>query len=95
MLCFPFRILVRPLHIPSGALRCFRHSLNTFTSIPGALFTAFLLATQAVPLASPGTLQERSTYPFEYIVAFGDGLSDNCNGSYAHGITGNVASVYG
>jgi phospholipase/lecithinase/hemolysin len=28
-------------------------------------------------------------------VAFGDELSDNGNGSYAHGITGNPANVYG
>lgn len=29
------------------------------------------------------------------MVAFGDELSDNGNGSYAHGITGNPATVYG
>jgi len=66
-----------------------------FTSMPGALFTTSLLATQAVALALPRNLQERGTYPFNYMVAFGDELSDNGNGSYAHGITGNPANVYG
>lgn len=36
-----------------------------------------------------------SPYPFNHIVAFGDELSDNGSGSFAHGITGNPASVYG
>jgi phospholipase/lecithinase/hemolysin len=38
---------------------------------------------------------KRTTYPFANIVAFGDEFSDNGNGSYAHGITGNPATVYG
>jgi hypothetical protein len=64
--------------------------------MPGALtLAASLLATQVVALALPGKLQGRSTYPFDYMVAFGDELSDNGNGSYAHGITGNPANVYG
>lgn len=37
----------------------------------------------------------RTTYPFNKIVAFGDELSDNGNGSYAHGTTGSPANVYG
>lgn len=36
-----------------------------------------------------------TTYPFDNIVAYGDELSDNGNGSFAHGITGNPANVYG
>ncbi|KAI1270822.1 hypothetical protein F5Y07DRAFT_406829 [Xylaria sp. FL0933] len=32
---------------------------------------------------------------FEVLVAFGDELSDNGNGSYAHGISGSPANVYG
>jgi phospholipase/lecithinase/hemolysin len=39
--------------------------------------------------------EERATYPFNRLVAFGDELSDNGNGSYAHGITGSPANVYG
>jgi phospholipase/lecithinase/hemolysin len=39
--------------------------------------------------------QIRSTYPFNQVVAFGDEFSDNGNGSYAHGITGSPANVYG
>jgi phospholipase/lecithinase/hemolysin len=39
--------------------------------------------------------QHRAAYPFNHIVAFGDELSDNGNGSYAHGITGDPANVYG
>nr|POE88426.1 hypothetical protein CFP56_11654 [Quercus suber] len=36
-----------------------------------------------------------TTYPFNRLIAFGDELSDNGNGSYAHGITGSPANVYG
>lgn len=46
-------------------------------------------------LAIPEPLQTRGTYPFNQIVAFGDEFSDNGNGSYAHGITGSPATVYG
>jgi hypothetical protein len=37
----------------------------------------------------------RASLPFTKIAAFGDELSDNGNSSYAHGITGNPATVYG
>ncbi|KAF2104353.1 hypothetical protein NA57DRAFT_70563 [Rhizodiscina lignyota] len=40
-------------------------------------------------------LSKKSSYPFGNIVAFGDELSDNGSGSYAHGVTGDPASVYG
>lgn len=42
---------------------------------------------------SPG--RTRNSHPFTRLVAFGDELSDNGNGSYAHGITGDPANVYG
>lgn len=42
----------------------------------------------AAPLASghDSTLAERSAFPFSRVVAFGDNLSDNGNGSVAHGV---------
>ncbi|KAI1328376.1 hypothetical protein F5Y16DRAFT_369530 [Xylariaceae sp. FL0255] len=40
-------------------------------------------------------LQARTKYPFSKLVAFGDELSDNGNGSYAHGIAGNPETIYG
>ncbi|KAF2708818.1 carbohydrate esterase family 16 protein [Pleomassaria siparia CBS 279.74] len=46
-------------------------------------------------LALPSLHHPRSTYPFTSLVAFGDEFSDNGNGSYAHGITGDPATVYG
>jgi len=58
-----------------------------------SLLVAFA-ANAALALAS-SALESRSTYPFDFIVGFGDELSDNGSGSYAHGITGNPASVYG
>ncbi|KAK3068877.1 hypothetical protein LTR53_013218 [Teratosphaeriaceae sp. CCFEE 6253] len=65
---------------------------NTFTA-------AALLAisiNQVTSLAIPGTaVSQRSTYPFDRLVAFGDELSDNGNGSYAHGITGDNSNNYG
>ena len=56
-----------------------------------------LLSRQASTLALPtgSALEPRGSYPFNRLVAFGDELSDNGNGSYAHGITGNPANVYG
>ena len=41
------------------------------------------------------SLAPRNAYPFARMVAFGDELSDNGNGSFAHGITGDPATVYG
>lgn len=61
----------------------------------------FVAASKAAALAisdpsgEMAALSTRSTYPFNQLVAFGDELSDNGNGSYAHGITGSPANVYG
>ncbi|KAK5119046.1 hypothetical protein LTR62_000257 [Meristemomyces frigidus] len=38
---------------------------------------------------------KRSAYPFNQLIAFGDELSDNGNGSYAHNITGGGTNNYG
>jgi phospholipase/lecithinase/hemolysin len=38
---------------------------------------------------------KRSGYPFNELVVFGDELSDNGNGSYAHNITGGGSNNYG
>lgn len=63
------------------------------------LLNAALLTFGVTALAFPNTdssrPQRRTAYPFNQIVAFGDELSDNGNGSYAHGITGSPANVYG
>lgn len=62
-------------------------------SIPAIL----AIATSAAALAidKPSNLNKRWSFPFSNIVAFGDELSDNGSGSYAHGITGDPAFVYG
>ncbi|KAK5105170.1 hypothetical protein LTS08_001444 [Lithohypha guttulata] len=52
----------------------------------------FHLASLSTALAAPH-LQARAS--ISSIVAFGDELSDNGNGSYAHGVTGDPATVYG
>lgn len=51
----------------------------------------------AAVIAAPASIEPRaqSKYPFTNLLAFGDELSDNGNGSFAHGITGNPANVYG
>ena len=64
------------------------HSL--ITSAIGAL----ALVNQANAVALPARQMARGAYPFSRLVAFGDELSDNGNGSYAHGITGDPADVY-
>ena len=48
----------------------------------------------------PETIEERQSFspynfPFDRVVAFGDELSDTGTGSYAHGISGSPASIYG
>lgn len=58
------------------------------------VFLRYSIAAMAA-LAEAGTLAGRGGYPFSKLVAFGDELSDNGNGSFAHGITGNPATVYG
>lgn len=59
--------------------------------------TVLAIATSAAALAidAPAPLGKRASFPFSNIVAFGDELSDNGSGSFAHGITGNPAFVYG
>lgn len=64
------------------------------------ILTALALAASrvsalAIPADTQQELSKRSAYPFTKLVAFGDELSDNGNGSYAHGITGDPANVYG
>lgn len=62
----------------------------TFSTITVAALSA-LTAVVAVPHANQHHQHHhkpRSSYPFNELVAFGDELSDNGNGSYAHGITG-------
>ena len=59
------------------------------------VLTKVLLTTTSLfyaALAAPAT---RAQTTISFIVAFGDELSDNGNGSYAHGMTGNPATVYG
>lgn len=46
-----------------------------------AVFTSLFVSALAAPLS------ERQSLPFKQMVAFGDNLSDNGNGSYAHGVT--------
>ena len=58
--------------------------------IPSLVSAIAFIAVQTTARALP-----RTTYPFNRLVAFGDELSDNGNGSYAHGITGSPANVYG
>lgn len=62
----------------------------------GSVLNTLLLATGIAAVALPeSNLNTRGSYPFDQIIAFGDELSDNGNGSYAHGITGSPANVYG
>ena len=64
-------------------------------SLP-SLFTVSLLSLCSTCLAlQHQRFHTRASYPFSQVVAFGDELSDNGNGSYAHGISGNPANIYG
>ena len=60
--------------------------------------SALLLATAASHVSARAISDistKRSAYPFNRLVAFGDELSDNGNGSSAHGIAGDPESIYG
>lgn len=71
--------------------------MRPFVSSAVALAAVGISAVSAVPLhgQTHESLRARGQYPFSKLVAFGDELSDNGNGSFAHGITGNPANVYG
>ncbi|KAK4903491.1 hypothetical protein LTR27_000422 [Elasticomyces elasticus] len=57
-----------------------------------AAFCLVTLATYAVSVSSLALPRsKRSAYPFNQLIAFGDDLSDNGNGSYAHNISGGGA----
>lgn len=59
------------------------------------IYTSIVLLASTVTAAPSSSVRSTSKYPFTNLLAFGDELSDNGNGSYAHGITGNPATVYG
>lgn len=65
-----------------------------FSNLASTLAVIALLPTiHSLAIATP--IEARGKYPFNQLVAFGDEFSDNGNGSYAHGITGSPATVYG
>lgn len=68
--------------------------------LSSALTVLALASTQVYAAAFPdysleGPIAKRSAYPFNQLVAFGDELSDNGNGSYKANITGDPRNVYG
>ncbi|KAL0936384.1 GDSL-like Lipase/Acylhydrolase [Colletotrichum truncatum] len=56
---------------------------------------SFLFSSVAARSVEKAAYSPRATHPFKSLVAYGDELSDNGNGSFAHGITGDPANVYG
>lgn len=60
-----------------------------------SLLSILALASSATALAIDKPILNKRSSNFKNIVAFGDELSDDGSGSFAHGITGNPASVYG
>ena len=69
--------------------------MPSFTSAVAALLAIAGSQISAVAIPAQAEIEKRGGYPFNQLVAFGDELSDNGNGSYAHGITGSPANVYG
>ena len=66
--------------------------MPSFLTPATLLVLVLFLSHQSLTLAHPTT--RSPSYPFTRLIAFGDELSDNGNGSYAHGITGSPADVY-
>ncbi|KAI9713033.1 MAG: hypothetical protein M1820_001018 [Bogoriella megaspora] len=60
-------------------------------SFTALAFVALLFNDQA----SAHAIQKRSSYPWNWVVAYGDELSDNGSGSYLANITGDPRDVYG
>lgn len=57
---------------------------------------ALALSEKASSLAIPSPQQQANpAYPFTHLTAFGDELSDSGSGSWAHGIAGGTAQIYG
>ena len=54
-----------------------------------------LLSTSALALPAPELETRTTSCPYKRMVVFGDNLSDNGNGSYAHGVSGIPATIYG
>lgn len=59
------------------------------------VLTKTFLATASLPCAALAAPATRRQTTISSIIAFDDELADNDNGSYAHGINGNPATVYG
>ncbi|KAK1467759.1 hypothetical protein CCUS01_07026 [Colletotrichum cuscutae] len=62
------------------------------------MFYSAGLITSILPLIAARVIEDaslagRTTYPFNNLIAYGDELSDNGNGSFAHGITGDPANA--
>ena len=70
-------------------------SISSSKSIRASKPTSAGKPASSAKTVATAALHGSSSYPFKKLVAFGDELSDNGNGSYAHGITGNPANVYG
>jgi len=78
--------VTRPLITSPGHLSL-HHQVRDFMSHQ-MMRTATLLSLCAGALAIPLTRRDnKPSYPFTQMVAFGDNLSDNGNGSYAHCVT--------
>lgn len=95
----PVPVLINPVSTPSVSYSTFFFQFIAAAEMLSRAALLFFALTSFISHATARTLharpQPRSTYPFNQIVAFGDELSDNGNGSYAHGITGSPANVYG
>lgn len=76
----------------------FSASLKMRPFVTSSLTLLSLASSQVSALAIPteSAVQKRGGYPFTKLVAFGDELSDNGNGSWAHGISGSTSyPIYG
>ena len=92
--CSLFYLLLRQV---AATLLCFTLLGLEILSMQTSLVASALLLAIHVSSA-PAPVTPRSQYPFSQIVAFGDNLSDNGNGSVAHGVAAPgdpTNSIYG
>ena len=69
--------------------------MRPFVTSSLALISLACSEVSALAIPNEAAVQKRSAYPFTKLVAFGDELSDNGNGSWAHGISGGTYPIYG
>ena len=86
---------VSPVVSASVSPAGFYQASSTSSASAVASAAVYPAGSSSASSSTPRDTNDSSTSSISQLVAFGDELSDNGNGSFAHGITGDPATVYG